>query len=180
MQRLIIQASIRGRPCRDEFIHPPRRYLSMQAPSYTLSEAFAAFTDHRLTRRQLVSERVVAAIYVFPARAGLLRVRGMVDFSSLMFKAGMVRLMAVFSPARARGRPAARMWFQPLKPFIQTLDVPSCLLRIYRVIGVRSHRSLVVLCFRCSLRWIHDSVCASVSVIGRPACCAGHLGTCFA
>ena len=151
----------------------------MQTPSYTLSDAFAAFTDHRLTRRQLVSERVVAAIDVFPDRAGLLRVGGMVYFSSLMFKAGMVRLMAVFSPARARGRPAARMWFQPLKPlkpFIQTLDVPSCLLRIYRVIDVRSHRSLVVLCFRCSLRWIHDSVCASVRVIGRPACGAGHLG----
>ena len=150
----------------------------MQAPSYTLSEALAAFTDHRLTRRQLVSERVVAAIYAFPGRAGLLRVRGMVYFSALMFKAGMVRLMAVFSPARARGRPAARMRFQPFKLSFQTLDVPPCLLRIYSV-GPRSRRSLVVLRFCDWCRRIHESVCAGVSVIGRPAWLAKRLGTCF-
>ena len=88
-------------------------------------------------------------------------------------------LVIVFGPARARSRPAARMWFQHLKLSIQTLDVPSCLLRIYHG-GARSRWSLVVLRSRGSLQRIHErSVCAGVNVIRRPACCVGHFVACF-
>ena len=90
-------------------------------------------------------------------------------------------LVAVLSPARARrGRPiAARGWLQPRKFSFESLDVPSCLLRIYRVVGARSRWSLVVLCFRGSLRLIIERVCSSVCFVGHAACSAGHLGTCF-
>lgn len=69
----------------------------------------------------------------------------------------------------ARGRPVAvRGRLQSLQLSVETFDVPSCLLHIHRV---------VVLCFRGSARWIHESVCASVSVIVRP--CGAWHSACF-
>ena len=109
-------------------------------------------------------------IYAFPHRTCLLRALPMV-MRALVLLGLRFPLVVVFSPARARGSPvAARAWLQSLQLSVETFDVPSCLLRIQRV---------VVLRFQSSLRRIHDRVCASVGVIGNPACCAGHSGTSF-
>ena len=64
----------------------------MQAAAHALSKAFAALSDRRHSRRELVSECVVAAIDTLPASADVLCVRGMV---SEMFMPGIGCLVAL-------------------------------------------------------------------------------------
>ena len=62
----------------------------MKPAPKAFSKTFAALPDYGLSRCQLVSQRIVAAVYALPARAGLLRVIRMGLFPSQTFivKAG--------------------------------------------------------------------------------------------
>ena len=69
----------------------------MQAAAHTLSEALASFPNSRMSRRQLVRQRVVAAVDPFLTGAVLLRVRDVVVLSSYMLTPGVTRLALLYN-----------------------------------------------------------------------------------
>ena len=69
----------------------------MQAAAHTLSEALASFPNSRMSRRQLVRQRVVAAVDPFLTGAVLLRVRDVVVLSSYMLTPRVTRLALLYN-----------------------------------------------------------------------------------